>query len=171
MPTHELVPVLQAEEPGRHRTAGSGRRGRLLLPNSDAISSRFPTRPPNVSSPGPHGMGPVHSQAGGLEQPNRGMYMLTISGESSSLFRTEQYLRQGDVQGAYSRTGWRMARSQISLTPERCRNEQRSLGRDHRQTRRQGGELPTGGAFPQPIHRMSPEAFGEFVLYLLRLTG
>ena len=183
MPTHQelVLPVLQAVK----NLGGTARSREVvdevisLLPNSDAlIEISYPNRP-NVSvlRDRTEWGRSTAKLVGGLEQPNRGMYMLTDFGEELLALPESEAITL--VKATYKER-IRERRLKNGQKPGSPSEPQNDVENEH--------EEPSAEVIAETqadkeeysnweeqllnrLHRMSPEAFEKFVLYLLRRYG
>ncbi len=183
MPTHQelVLPVLQAVK----NLGGTARSREVvdevisLLPNSDAlIEISYPNRP-NVSvlRDRTEWGRSTAKLVGGLEQPNRGMYMLTDFGEELLALPESEAITL--VKATYKER-IRERRLENGQKPGSPSEPQNDVENEH--------EEPSAEVIAETqadkeeysnweeqllnrLHRMSPEAFEKFVLYLLRRYG
>ena len=183
MPTHQelVLPVLQAVK----NLGGTARSREVvdevisLLPNSDAlIEISYPNRP-NVSvlRDRTEWGRSTAKLVGGLEQPNRGMYMLTDFGEELLALPESEAITL--VKATYKER-IRERRLENGQKPGFPSEPQNDVENEH--------EEPSAEVIAETqadkeeysnweeqllnrLHRMSPEAFEKFVLYLLRRYG
>ena len=183
MPTHQelVLPVLQAVK----NLGGTARSREVvdevisLLPDSDAlIEISYPNRP-NVSvlRDRTEWGRSTAKLVGGLEQPNRGMYMLTDFGEELLALPESEAITL--VKGTYKER-IRERRLENGQKPGSPPEPQNDVENEH--------EEPSAEIIAETqadkeeysnweeqllnrLHRMSPEAFEKFVLYLLRRYG
>lgn len=183
MPTHQelVVPVLQAVK----NLGGSARSREVvdevisLVPDSDAlIEVSYPTRP-NVSvlRDRTEWGRSTAKLVGGLEQPSRGMYMLTDFGEELlAMPEAEATMRVKETYKERIRER-RLENAQKKVsTPE----SQNDVEDEHEEpsaeviaeTQADNEEFTNWEEqLLDRLHRMSPEAFEKFVLYLLKRYG
>ena len=182
MPTHQelVLPVLQAVK----NLGGTARAREVveevldLLPNSDDLMEiSYPNRP-NVSV--------LHDRTqwgrstakliGALEQPSRGMYMLTELGEQLLRMPEDDALtRVKDLDREYFRKRrMEKALANKEVTPEPTNFDRTETPLDDvlEQTKEDNEEFTNWEEqLLNRLHRMTPEAFEKFVLYLLRRYG
>lgn len=183
MPTHQelVLPVLQAVK----NLGGTARSREVvdevisLLPNSDAlIEISYPNRPNmSVLRDRTEWGRSTAKLVGGLEQPNRGMYMLTDFGEELLALPESEAITL--VKATYKER-IRERRMENDQKPGSPSEPQNDVENEH--------EEPSAEVIAETqadkeeysnweeqllnrLHQMSPEAFEKFVLYLLRRYG
>ncbi|AJE33875.1 Mrr restriction system protein [Corynebacterium humireducens NBRC 106098 = DSM 45392] len=183
MPTHQelVLPVLQAVK----NLGGTARSREVvdevisLLPNSDAlIEISYPNRPNmSVLRDRTEWGRSTAKLVGGLEQPNRGMYMLTDFGEELLALPESEAITL--VKATYKER-IRERRMENYQKPGSPSEPQNDVENEH--------EEPSAEVIAETqadkeeysnweeqllnrLHQMSPEAFEKFVLYLLRRYG
>ena len=183
MPTHQelVIPVLQAVK----NLGGTARSREVvdevisLVPNSDAlIEIAYPTRP-NVSvlRDRTEWARSTAKLVGGLEQPNRGMYMLTDFGEE--LLGIPEVDATRKVKDTYKERirERRLEAAQKKVPASEPLND---VEDEHEEpsaeiiaeTQADNEEFTNWEEqLLNRLHRMSPEGFEKFVLYLLRRYG
>ncbi|GAB3695268.1 restriction endonuclease [Corynebacterium nasicanis] len=183
MPTHQelVLPVLKAVK----NLGGTARSREVvdevisLLPNSDVlIDISYPTRP-NVSvlRDRTEWGRSTAKLVGGLEQPSRGMYMLTDFGEELLTMSETEATRR--VKQAY-KDRIRQRRLEIAREKGPVSEPHNDVEDEHEEpsaeviaeTQADNEEFTNWEEqLLNRLHRMSPEAFEKFVLYLLKRYG